>query len=84
MVEVKNKRGQVCEKPNIERDYNDGMAGIDRSDQMLSYYSGLRNGTERLVSITLRFLLSMHIGSTQNLEIKSATFSLYDGKVSAW
>ena len=42
MVEVKNKRGQVREKPNIVRDCNDGMAGIDRSDQMLSYYSGLR------------------------------------------
>ena len=42
MVEVKNKRGQVRKKPNIVRDYNDGMAGIDRSSQMLSYYSGLR------------------------------------------
>ena len=41
MVEVKNKRGQVREKPNVVREYNGGMAGIDRSNQMLSYYSGL-------------------------------------------
>ena len=38
-VEMKNKCGQVREKPNIVRDYNDGMTGIDRFDQMLSYYS---------------------------------------------
>lgn len=30
-------------KPNIIRDYNQGMSGIDRSDQMLSYYTALRN-----------------------------------------
>ena len=29
-------------KPNIVRDYNNGMSGIDRSEQMLSYYQGLR------------------------------------------
>ena len=30
------------EKPNIVKDYNNGMSGIDRSDQMLSYHSALR------------------------------------------
>ena len=29
-------------KPNIVHEYSDGMAGIDRSDQMLSYYSCFR------------------------------------------
>lgn len=29
-------------KPNVVRDYNNGMSGIDLSDQMLSYYSALR------------------------------------------
>ena len=42
IVEMENKRGQVREKHNIVRDYNDGVAGIDRSGQMLSYYSGLQ------------------------------------------
>ena len=42
MVEVKNRNGKVMMKPNIVRDYNAGMSGIDRSDQMISYYSALR------------------------------------------
>ena len=42
ILEVKNERGEVREKPNIARDYNDGMAGFDRSGQKISYYSGLR------------------------------------------
>ena len=42
MIKVKNKRGQVRGKLNIVPGYNDGMAGIDTSDQMVSYYSGLR------------------------------------------
>lgn len=42
MVEVSNRNGKISMKPNIIRDYNNGMSGIDRSDQMLSYYSSLR------------------------------------------
>ena len=41
MVEVKNRKGKVMIKPNIVRDYNAGMTGVDRSDEMLSYYSAL-------------------------------------------
>ena len=40
LVPVKNKRGEVRMKPNTERDYNNGMSGIDRSDQIFSYYQG--------------------------------------------
>ena len=29
-------------KPNIIKDYNNGVLGIDRSDKMLSYYLGMR------------------------------------------
>ena len=42
MVKVSNRRGNEKMKPNIVRDYNNSMSGIDRSDQMLSYHSGLR------------------------------------------
>ena len=45
-VDVKNKRGQVREKPNITRGYNDGMAGIDRSDRILSYCTGFRKSVK--------------------------------------
>ena len=37
MVSVPNKRGQLTTKPNIARDHNNGMSGVDRSNQMLSY-----------------------------------------------
>lgn len=42
MVKVSNRNGKLSMKPNIIRDYNQGMSGIDRSDQMLSYYTALR------------------------------------------
>ena len=41
LVPVKN-RGEVRMKPNIVRDYNNGMSRIDRPDQMLSCYQRLR------------------------------------------
>ena len=43
MVQAPNKCGQLTIKPNTVRDYSNGMSGVDRSDQMLSYYQGLRN-----------------------------------------
>ena len=42
LTKVTNCLGKEKEKPNIVRDYNDSISGIDRSDQMLSYHSGLR------------------------------------------
>ena len=42
MVKVSNRCGKEKMKLNIVRDYNNSMSGIDRSDQMLSYHSGLR------------------------------------------
>ena len=39
---VTNRRGNEKQKPNIVKDYNNSMSGIDRSDQMLFYHSGLR------------------------------------------
>ena len=37
MVELANKRREKKMKPNMVRDYNNGMSGVDRSDQMVSY-----------------------------------------------
>lgn len=42
MTAVTNRRGQEKQKPNMVKDYNNSMSGIDCSDQMLSYHSGLR------------------------------------------
>lgn len=39
MILAKNRKGNESRKPNIVVDYNDNMSGIDRGDQMVSYYS---------------------------------------------
>ena len=42
LTRVTNRRDEAKQKPNMVKDYNESMSGIDRSDQMLSYHSGLR------------------------------------------
>lgn len=42
VVDVKNKRGKICQKPYIITDHNNKVSGIDWSDQMFSYYQGLK------------------------------------------
>ena len=42
LTNVRNRRGRKKQKPNLVKDYNDCMSGIDRSDQMMSYHSRLR------------------------------------------
>ena len=42
MGDITNRNGKTKKKPISVRDYNNGMSGIDRSDQMLSYNSALR------------------------------------------
>ena len=53
MVGVLNKRGEKKMKPNIIRDYNEGMSGIDLADQMVSYYESLRKTTRWYKNIAL-------------------------------
>lgn len=42
MVTVKNRRGVEIQKPKPIIEYNKNISGIDRCDQMLSYYSSPR------------------------------------------
>lgn len=42
MIHTSNRRGKEKLKPNIISDYNHGMSGIDRADQMMAYHSSLR------------------------------------------
>ena len=42
MVLTTNRHGQEKMKPNIIKDYNENMSGIDLSDQMMSYHSATR------------------------------------------
>ena len=57
MVEVSNRRGEKKMKPNIIRDYNEGMSGIDRADQMVSYYDCLKKTTRWYKKIALHILV---------------------------
>ena len=41
IVETVNRYGKTKDKPNVVDIYNQNMSDIDRSDQMLSYHSGL-------------------------------------------
>lgn len=56
MGEVRNRNGKVSIKPNIIKDYNAGMSGIDQSDQMLSYYNALRKTIRWPKKIVLHIL----------------------------
>ena len=41
VVEVRTRRGQLKEKPLAVQDYNDHMLGVDKMDQLATYYSFL-------------------------------------------
>ena len=61
MVETTNRRGNKKQKPNIVRDYNNGMSGVDKSDQMISYYDSLRKTIRWYKKVGLHVLdIMMH------------------------
>ena len=57
IVPVPNKRGQLTIKPNIVCDYNNDISGVDRFDQMLTYYQGLRKCIQWYKKMELIFLI---------------------------
>lgn len=61
MVETTNRRGQKKQKPNIVKDYNAGMSGVDKADQMISYYDSLRKTVRWYKKVGLHVLdIMMH------------------------
>ncbi|XP_057310036.1 piggyBac transposable element-derived protein 4-like [Hydractinia symbiolongicarpus] len=56
MLEVSNRRGEKKLKPNIIRDYNQNMSGIDQADQMVSYYDCLRKTTRWYKKVALHMI----------------------------
>ena len=90
LVPVKNKRGEVRMKANIVRDYNNGMSGIDRSDQMLPTIKDcgkVFGGTKKFDFISSRCPCTTHsiFSSKQIPKTKwpSANFVLKLSKVSS-
>ncbi|XP_046674860.1 piggyBac transposable element-derived protein 4-like [Homalodisca vitripennis] len=56
MEETRTKRGEVIQKPSMVVRYNKGMSGIDRSDQMISYYSTPRKSLRWYIKIFFHLL----------------------------
>ena len=71
MVPVANRRGEEWPKPNIIQDYNNVMSGTDRSDQMLSYHSGLRKTVRWYKQVGVH-MIEMMLTNALYLYVKSA------------
>jgi hypothetical protein len=46
VVQVRTKRGQLKEKPQVVQLYNDNMLGVDKMDPLAAYYSFLRKSVK--------------------------------------
>ena len=56
MVGVTNRRGDLKSKPSVIENYSDGMSGIDKADQMISYYDCLRKTTRWYKKVALHII----------------------------
>lgn len=71
IIECDNRRGQLRKKSNIVVQYNSGMSGIDRSDQMMSCYPALRKTIRWYKKIGIHFI-EMFIANDQIFYYDSA------------
>lgn len=53
---ITNKRGVEKEKPELIHDYNQNMSGIDRTDQMVSYYVTARKSIRWYMKVFFHLL----------------------------
>ncbi|XP_065662617.1 piggyBac transposable element-derived protein 4-like [Hydra vulgaris] len=67
MIEVTNRRGEKKMKPNIIKDYNQCMSGVDRAEQMLSYYDCLRKTTRWYKKVALHLFFAQCLLSKQQI-----------------
>lgn len=51
-----NRKGEAIQKPNCVLSYNNYMCGVDRCDQLTSYYSPLRKSLKWYRKVVLHFL----------------------------
>lgn len=83
IIDVRNHKGQRKKKPNIIQSYNEGMSGIDHSDQMLSYHTSLRKSLRwykklgvHLIEMLLYNSFLLYIdGTTENQRRNGRYFS---------
>lgn len=84
MVTVVNKRGQEVQKPLPIVQYNAHMKGIDRGDQLLSYYPCERKTLRWYKKIFIHVLQLIMVNSMQlyNMHTVDKKMSLYDFRFS--
>lgn len=63
MIEVRRKRGEVVVKPKAIAKYNEFMSGIDRQDQMLSYYACERKTLRWYKKLAIHLMSIMFLNS---------------------
>ena len=56
MVHVTDGRGKSKSKPNVIQDYNHGMSGIEKANQMISYHDCLRKTTRWYKKVALHII----------------------------
>lgn len=61
MTEVVNRKKEKVSKPAVVIDYNHTMGGVDKSDQMLSYYPATRSRQKIYYKNIFRHLLDMAV-----------------------
>ena len=72
IVESINRPGNSKQKPNAFHVYNQNMSGIDRSDQMLSYNSGLRKTASWYKKVEIH-IFEFFLANTFYLHMKNTT-----------
>ncbi|XP_045783762.1 piggyBac transposable element-derived protein 4-like [Maniola jurtina] len=63
LVDSRNRRGQVSQKPKVIVSYNKFMKGVDRKDQMLSYYPFYTKSTRWYRKMLLHVMQVMLLNS---------------------
>ncbi|KAL0830037.1 hypothetical protein ABMA28_003495 [Loxostege sticticalis] len=81
-----NKRGQSILKPKVVHEYNKYMKGVDRKDQMLSYYSCYNKSTRWYKKIIIHVMQVMMLNAymmynNQQRQANLDTSDFYDFRV---
>jgi len=71
--EVRCKSGKVVNKPSTVADYNENMSGIDRADQMISYYYSPRKSIRWYIKLFFSFI--RHYNLEFMLDIQQSSFN---------
>lgn len=82
-VEFVNKRRQVMHKPKVILEYNKYMKGVDRKDQMLSYYPCYNKSTRWYKKILIHVMQVMLLNAFMMFNVHqrqchNKTLSFYD------